>query len=281
MTTISRIIVAIITTLILSSCEDVVDIEVQTTPSKLAIEASLDWEKGTTGNVQTVKLSTSTPYYDTTTNSSATGASVIVTNNGSGAEFVFADQNNGDYITTNFVPVLGQSYTLVVIYDGETYTATETLMPVADIAEIFQSTKEGFDDTVLEINISFDDPENEENFYLVKLKEQGDLLVELFDVEDEFTNGNRIELFYEKEEDEDTNTLEFEPGDVMDIELLGISETYFNYIGILIAQNEDGGPFGTTPVALRGNCVNITDSSNYPYGYFRLTQVVKENFIFE
>lgn len=266
---------------IFTSCTDVIDLEVQTAPTRLTIEASLDWEKGTLGNVQTIKLSTSTPYYDNTTVTAVSGAAVKVTNNTDGSEFVFEDMNNGEYTTSSFVPVIGESYTLQVLYKGETYAATETLMSVVDISELSQSREDGFDDEVMEINIAFMDPQSEENYYLIKLKERGDLLVELFDVEDEFANGNEITLFYEKQEDKDTNTKEFETGDIVDVELLGISKAYYDYIGILISQSEPSGPFGTTPVALRGNCANLTKPDNYAFGYFRLTEVVKKSYTFE
>jgi hypothetical protein len=266
---------------IFTSCTDVIDLEVQTAPTRLTIEASLDWEKGTLGNVQTIKLSISTPYYDNTTVTAVSGAAVKVTNNTDGSEFVFEDMNNGEYTTSSFVPVIGESYTLQVLYKGETYAATETLMSVVDISELSQSREDGFDDEVMEINIAFMDPQSEENYYLIKLKERGDLLVELFDVEDEFANGNEITLFYEKQEDKDTNTKEFETGDIVDVELLGISKAYYDYIGILISQSEPSGPFGTTPVALRGNCANLTKPDNYAFGYFRLTEVVKKSYTFE
>lgn len=274
-------IITLFLAVVFTSCSDVIDVDVQTAPARLTIEASLDWEKGTAGNEQTVKLSTSTPYFDTTTNTRVTEASVIITNNTNSEEFVFIDQNDGTYTTDTFIPIVNQSYRLEIIYNGETYTATETLMPVTDISGLTQSTEDGFNDEALEINISFIDPEEGENFYLIKLKERGNLFVELFDVDDEFTNGNEIKLFYEKEEDEDTNTEEFASGDIVDIELLGISETYYNFIRILIEQSEDSGPFGATPVPLKGNCINVDNPENFAYGYFRLTQVVKATYTFE
>ena len=39
------------------SCNDVIDVDVPTATPRLVIEASLDWEKGTVGNEQTIKLS--------------------------------------------------------------------------------------------------------------------------------------------------------------------------------------------------------------------------------
>lgn len=267
--------------LFLSSCEDVIDVDVQTAPARLTIEASLDWEKGTQGNEQTIKLSTSTPFFDTTTNTAVTGASVVVTNNTSTTQFVFSDQNNGEYTTQDFIPVLNQSYTLEVLYNGETYRATETLMPVTDITELTQSTEDGFDDEVLEVNVIFTDPEDEKNFYLFKFQERGDLLPELEELDDEFVNGNEISWYYEKEEDEDTNTEEFVPGDVVDVELVGISEAYHNYVRILIEQSEGAGLFSTTPVALKGNCINVDNAENYANGYFRISQKVRDTYTFE
>ena len=186
----------------MASCEDVINVDVQTAPSRLVIEASLDWEKGTTGSNQTIKISKSTPYFDTATNTSVTNASVRVVNDDNNAEFIFTHQSNGAYTTTEFIPIINQSYTLEVIHEGETYRANETLRSVVDITEINQSIEDGNEDDELEVNIIFTDPEAEENYYLFKFQRQGDLLPTLEDGDDEFVNGNEITWWYEKEEDE-------------------------------------------------------------------------------
>ena len=269
-------------TLSFASCEDVINVDLQAGPSRLVIEASLDWEKGTTGSNQTIKLSKSTPYFDMTTNTNVTNASVRVVNDDNDVEFIFTHQDHGIYITTGFVPVINQSYTLEVIHEGETYTANETLTSVVDITEINQSKESGFDDEELEVNIIFTDPESEENYYLFKIQRQGDLLPFLGDWDDEFVNGNEITWWFEKEEDEDTDKIEaFMPGDIVDISVFGISEAFSNYIQILIEQSEGAGPFSATPVPLRGNCINPTNPDNYAFGYFRLTQVVKTSYTFQ
>ncbi|MFI1773257.1 DUF4249 domain-containing protein [Thalassobellus citreus] len=268
--------------LVFTSCEDVIDVDVQEAPSRLVIEASLDWEKGTTGNNQTIKLSKSTPYFDANTNVSVTNASVKVTNDDSAQEFVFTHQANGIYTTNQFVPVTNATYTLEVVYEGETYTANETLTTVTDITNITQSVEDGFDDEALEFNVVFTDPVDEENYYLFKVQRQGDLLPELEDVDDEFVNGNEITWWFENEEDEDTDKIEeYKPGDIVDISFFGISEAYHNYIKVLIEQSEGAGLFSTTPVPLKGNCINTTTPDNYAYGYFRVTQVVKTSYTFQ
>lgn len=266
----------------ITSCSDVIDVDVQQGPTRLVIQASLDWEKGTSGNEQSVKLSTSTKFFDTTSNTAVTNASVSVTNDISGEEFIFSNQNNGVYTTTEFIPVMNQSYTLRIVYNGETYTAQETLMPVTDITDLYQDREDGFNDEELELHVEFTDPIEEENFYLFRFQKQGELLPDFEVGNDEFVNGNELDWWYEIDEDEDTEKIDaFAPGDVVTIEMYGISEAYNDYMEILIDQIGGVGLFSATPVSVKGNCVNITNPSNYAHGYFRLTEVNNTSYTFE
>lgn len=265
-----------------ASCTDVVEVEVPEGPIRLIIEASLDWEKGTSGNEQTILLSTSTSFYENLTPAPVSGAVVRVTNNDTGTVFVFEDQNDGRYTTSSFIPILENSYTLDITYAGERYLGTETLFPVSDISSIFQTKEKGEDTEALEVNVSFQDPEGIENYYFLRFQSRNDLLPELFDIKDEFIDGNLATFYYEKVEDTSNNVKEFEPGDMVDIKLLGISNDYYNYLQLLIEQFDGAGdPFSTTPVPLIGNCVNLDNPDNTPYGYFRVTQIVQDTYTFE
>ena len=265
-----------------TSCTDVIDVDVPTAPPRLVIEASIDWQKGTSGNFQRVRLSTSTPFFENLQESPVVGASVKITNDVEGTEFVFQDEEDGNYFTGSFIPKLGQSYTLQVDYDGETYIAKETMIPVVPIDSVFQSTDNGFDKEALEVNVLFTDPANVPNFYLAKFQRRGDLFPTLFDIKDEFTDGNQIKIIYERLDNEDTGEMEFEPGDVLDIDLNGISSQYYDYIRLLIEQSGNSGNlFSTIPADLRGNCINVTNPDNFAYGYFRLTEVDKRVYTFE
>ena len=42
---------------------------------------------------------------------------------------------------------------------------------------------------------------------------------------------------------------------------------------LLASGSEDGAMFPPTPAAVRGNIVNQTNSENFAYGYFRLSEV--------
>ena len=258
----------------LNSCQDVIDIDVPTSDPKLVIDASIDWEKETSGVTQEIFLSTSTSYFENNINSIVTGAQVKITNDLTGSEFVFLDQNNGKYITNEFIPEINSTYTLEIEYNNEIYKATEQMKSVPEIEEITQSSNSIFDLEVIDLNVSFNDPENEQNFYLFEYFEEEDMFPELLDVKDEFFNGNlmTIALFIDAN-DEDGNLI-VEEGDIVHVKFRGISERYYNFIRRLIEQAFAGDPFETTPSQLRGNCVNITNPDNYPFGYFRLSELV-------
>ncbi|RSK41536.1 DUF4249 domain-containing protein [Mangrovimonas spongiae] len=279
----TRYIIAIlILSLSLTSCEDVIDVDVPTAQPRLVIEASLDWEKGTTGNEQTIMLSMSTPYFETDQNTSVTNATVTVTNDDTGDVFSFTNQNDGTYTTTSFMPILNNTYSLEVFHNGETYEATETLMSVSDINDVTQSTEGGFDDELLELNLYFDDPANVENHYLIKYDVEGDMFPYLEARSDEFVDGNEIHDFFEKDDDEDGEETPFEAGDVVNISLYGISEQYYNFMRLLIEQyDSQGDPFSSNAAQVRGNCINPTHPENYAFGYFRVTQVDKQTYTFQ
>ena len=263
---------------IIFSCTEAIDLSVPTESPRLVIEASIGWEKGTLGNNQTIKLSLTTPYYDTAPNPVA-GASVRVENITNGDIFIFEDQQDGRYTTSDFEPIINNTYNLEVIYNNETYTAEETLMPVPEIDRIEQSRELGSDPEELDLTIYFNDPANEVNFYYITFLEGEDLLPTREIMSDEFTNGNEMSLLYE--EDEADAEDEILPGDMVDINLYGISEEYYDFLLRLIEQSDNAGdPFATVPTRLRGNYKNLENPDNYAFGYFRVTELVNEVYTF-
>lgn len=257
----------------LVSCTDVIDVDVQTDTIRLVVEASLDWEKGTTGNEQTITLRTSTPFFDTQS-TDVVGAQVSVTNDVNGEVYLFTDQADGTYTTDTFNPQLDASYTLEIIYDGQTYTANDTMNQVADIIDVFQDTEDGFDDETIELHIVFNDFEAEGDNYFFKYERPQDLLPILESGDDEFINGNEVDWWFEinEDDDEEGEIKPLAPGDVVTISMHSISRPYYNYIDIVIDQLGGVGLFESTPVAIKGNCINTTNPDNYAHGYFRVTQ---------
>ncbi|MFC4722165.1 DUF4249 family protein [Geojedonia litorea] len=254
----------IILSLIFTSCEDVIDLNLNNTEPKLVIDASINWLKGTNGMEQGIKLSLTAPYFDSNVEP-ASGAIVYVTDSSNNQFNFLEDENTGVYKTSDFRPVLNEVYTLFISYNNQNYMAVETLKSVAPIEFVEQKNDGGFSGQEIELKAFYTDPEDEENYYLFEfLNQQNRPTLEVY--KDEFTNGNQIFGFYAEE---DLST-----GDQILIKNYGISKRYYEFMFILLQQNSDegGGPFETQPATVRGNCINITNSENFPLGYFRLSE---------
>ena len=84
----------ILMAVLFNSCEDVVSVDLKTTPPKLVIEASINWQKGTSGNEQEIKLTTTTNYYSNLI-PKVSGATVFVKNS-TNVIFNFIDVFNSE-----------------------------------------------------------------------------------------------------------------------------------------------------------------------------------------
>ena len=260
-------------TIFTSSCEDVIDVNLDKAPPQLVVSASIQWKKGTLGNEQKIKLTTTTGYFDTIV-PKVSGAQVRITNSNNTVFYFYETLPFiGEYSCTNFVPVIDEEYVLTVVLNGQTYTATETLKSVTPITTITQKNDGGFTGEEIEIKSFFNDPASANNYYMIKTKSSISPLPSYDIFDDSFTQGNENFGLYINE---NTKT-----GDKIDITLFGISKRYFEYMRKLtaVAGSASGGPFSTAPASVRGNLVNQTDSKNFAFGYFNLSETDTKNYI--
>lgn len=261
---------AVLIILIFSSCEDVVNVDLDESEPRLVIEASITWIKGSEGNRQQIRISKTSAFYDEEIEGVEDAQISITSENG--IEFDFTHQENGLYLNRNFEPVLNAQYELEVLYNDEIYTASEVLIPVSKIDYVEQSQFGGFSGDEIEVKAYYTDPAETEDYYLFKFRDE-DVSLEFY--EDEFTNGNQIFGYY--------STEDIKSGDEIEIEIQGISKSYYEYLFILRSQvgSNDGGPFETMPATVKGNIINRTNPDNYPFGYFRLSEVDTTTYIVE
>lgn len=260
--------------LCITSCEKVIELDLETAQERLVIQGLLQWEKDTDGAEQTIKLSKTGSFYDSKI-VPAIGAVVSVTKQ-NGTTIMFDETTNGIYSTSSFEPEIGATYTLNITYEGQTFIASNTMLSVVKIDTITQSTEEGFSINDPEINISFTDPAGQNNFYrIVYKRRRGDsTITEATLYDDQFEDGNELTDFFERN---DTKT-----GDRFAIILAGISEEFSTYIDLIEAQEDaDIGPFSVSPVNVKGNCINQTNPENYPYGYFSISEVATATYIYQ
>ena len=256
------------------TCEEPISLDLNTSEPKLVIEASINWIKGTPGNEQEIKLSLTAPYYDLETPPANNAIVTIFDSNNNQYNFI-EDGSTGVYKNNSFTPVLEEEYSLIINYDGEIYSATETLKSVVPIDYVEQKNDGGFSGEETELKAYYTDPANIENFYFFEFRNNFTAIPTLEVYKDEFTDGNQIFGFYTEED--------LTAGHEVTIRNYGISKAFYEYMFILLQQNseEGGGPFETTPATVRGNCINETNSENFPLGYFRLSEVDEIIYIVE
>lgn len=263
-------IIAILTVILFSSCEKVITVDLDTQPPRLVIDAALVWVKGTDGKNQTIKLTTTTGYYQQTI-PKVSNATVYVTNSAN-VRFNFLEEPNtngptGKYTCNNFAPVVGETYTLTVINNGATYEGTEKLIAVNKIEDVEQKNDLGLNKDQYGIKVNFRDPANQNNFYLFSFETVTRKFPDYEVFDDQFFQGK---LGFGVFSDAESKT-----GDNIKVKFRGVSERYFNYMKIIIATADGGadGPFAPVPSSnIRGNMINKTNNSNYCLGYFSLSE---------
>jgi hypothetical protein len=268
---ITKYIALIVTTLFFISCEEVIDVDLNTAPPRLVIDAAINWQKGTTGADQKIILSTTTGFYSNVI-PKVSGATVSVKSNAN-LNYVFTEvPNTGEYKCATFKPILGETYTLTVIYKGETYTATDTMQGVSPIESVTQKSNGGFSSKDYEIEVTYKDP-LAKNFYMAKFFPDIYKVPSYSIIKDEFTNGNLKKWLF--------SDPDLKVGSVIAITHYGISEPYYSYMNkiISISSTSGGGsPFQTPPATVRGNIINQKNIDNYALGFFSLSEIDVRNY---
>lgn len=245
----------------LSSCEEVVEVDLEQSAERLVINANIFHIKGIPSSFQIITLSLTAPFFDNEV-PPATGAIVIVRDD-HGNIFPFEEEEPGLYQNEDFTPLPDIDYFLEINYREEVYSATETFIPVVDLEYVEQNNEGGFFGEDIELQAFYTDPPERGNYYYFRFLHD-ELSLQIYD--DEFINGNQTFAFYSNED--------LQRGDIVTFEIQGISRRFYEYMFILRSQaGSGGGPFQTQPTTVRGNVINTTNPENFPFGYFRLSEV--------
>lgn len=264
-----NILFILVSFLLFTNCEDVVDVEVPNGEPRLVIDASLEFFTNETGAIElgenTIRLTMSAPFFNEEV-TPVSDASIVITDVTNDFEIIryWESFEPGVYTPSSYTVSgydLDSDYELTIIHDGETYKATTKIIPTVPIDGLEQGDGTLFDGDETEVIVTFTDDGMRDDFYLF------DFDFSLFLAsEDRFYQGTQFNFsyFYENMVD----------GKNIVIKILGIDEQYYNYINLLIEQSgqDGGGPFQAPPATLKGNIVNITNPDNYPLGYFNLSE---------
>jgi hypothetical protein len=275
-----NIFVLIIATLLLTSCEDVVQIDLNKTTPRINIDA---WLTNKTGE-QVIKITQTVAYSDTTPAPGIAGAIITVTDN-EGKVYAFTDNGNGKYIWkpagNEVFGKIGNTYTLDVKLNGLAYQSVSKMNPVPAIDSIsteFRKEQLGSDDGYWAV-LNANDLPGIGNCYWIKTYKNGKYLSKPGEINiayDAAFKNSKVDnqpFIVPIAEGINPSTTDRKPpyalNDKIHVEVWSITEEAYDYISQAQTEMTNGGLFATIPSNVTSNIKVINDNgAKKPVGFF-------------
>jgi hypothetical protein len=261
------IIAAILSLLILTACEDVIEIDLDNIEPILVIEAVITDQT----IQQTVKLSKTGNYFEPGIYPAISSANVILSDNLGKSENL-SEVNPGIYQTTHLLGTAGVVYNLSVEVEDMEYTAVSEMPVRVNIetlsTEFFEATPR-FDEGYFVI-CHFTDPAGTSNYYRFKTYENGVLLNSSSDFilrDDKIFDGNTVQI--------PLAIKTFQINDTVTVELLSLNRDTYDYYNTLIEGSS--GPDGMMSSSTPAN--PVSNISNGAMGYFGVYTISSKTII--
>lgn len=214
--------------LIFTSCEKVIDLDLNGAEKKYVIEAVVTDRAGTAR-----VFITQTKDFDEDNNfPGVTGAQVTITETGGPAPVIatLTETSDGVYEAPLFAGQSGRTYALSVIVAGQTFTA-ECIMPVkSNLDTIYVTDEILFAEQRKIVNAVYTDPVGLGNSWRFVQYVNGRKEDQIMIRNDEYSDGRRIinKLFYFSDEEDDDDD-EIESGDEILIDMQCIDPALYKY----------------------------------------------------
>lgn len=213
--------------LVFSSCEKVIDIDLNDTEQKVVIEGSI--LRGDT--LQRVRI-TKTQNFDESTAPPTVDNAVVTVVDNLGNAATFTSVGNGWYELTAYPGVEGRTYTLTAVVDGTTYSGSSTMPVYQPIDSLYVEFYPFGVDTIISLVPAHFDQQGISNYYQFHVYTNGIRDKGVYLQNDQFTDGNLTvdPLFISELELEDT----------VRVDLFCIDKpvyTYFNQLGVNLSSS--------------------------------------------
>lgn len=283
-----------------TSCEDVVDVDLDSEPPRLVVDALIRVDTSQELTEATIRVTLTSSFFGEIQPAEIESMQIQNEENGSFVPYEPVPGEPGLYrpfpttvspvvdnkIITSFLTNPNPVYIFSVVFQDELYLARTSFVPTSPIDSITQGEDTLFDENDTEVIISFTDTQDREDFYVFDF-DFGEFLT----VEDTFFPGQDFEFsyFYDGED------VPLETGQEITISILGADEPFYDYMEQLVTQSDltDGGPFQVPVSTVRGNILNAEGIDNidvfdnvgrpdsFALGYFAIVQEFKNTLIIE
>lgn len=274
----TRLLMVLFSFLGLTSCQDVIDLDLPSTDPQLVVEGWLTDEPVE----QQVRLSLSAPYFENAELPGLSGALVVLFDEQNPVDtFLEADETAGLY-TSSFRLQAGGVYSIYILSpDGREYQSVPQLLePVPPIDSIYAEFREEgpFEDEGYYVFIDTREPSGVGDHYRWRQYINGNFQNDPFDLNyasDEFVDGNPIIGF-------EVATQAAQVGDRVRIDQMTISREAFDFL--VQVQNQTafvGSLFDTPPAPIPGNIRNLNDPEDDPLGFLGISGLTFAELVIE
>lgn len=223
------------TLFLLFSCEEVIDIELNTANAVIVAEGAIENK-----SPAWIQLNYTSDYFTTEASKKITDAQVILSDDAGNSETLL-HTGNGLYKGSEMVGTQQQNYTLTVQISDKTYTATSYIHPISEVTAVQieeNNMQRPGHEASYKATITFNDQVGVNNHYLLKFTVNDELITESYTLVDD--------SFYP-----DNGSIEFSPmrlnlelNDKVSVQLYAIDKTTYVYYTQL--NDQSGNPMGSS-----------------------------------
>jgi hypothetical protein len=222
---ISLLLAASVIIALFSSCQKVIDVNIENAEPKYVVEAIVTDNPGESK----VLLSSTKNVSEDNNFPGISGAVVTITDN-AGTVTMFTETTAGKYESSDFTGVVGKTYSLQVKVDGETFTGSSTMPQKINLDTLFISNEILFGETRKLANIAYQDPAGKGQAYRYVQYINGKKSEPIFVNNDDYSDGKYVEtkLWYLVDDDENKDE-EIKTGDTVMIDMLCVDPAVYKY----------------------------------------------------
>ncbi|RXK87289.1 DUF4249 domain-containing protein [Filimonas effusa] len=207
-----------------TSCERVIDINLNSADKKYVIEGNVTEGYGTT----TVLISQTKDFDEDNDFSGIEGATVTISDN-NGTPVTLLPDGPGVYTTRNIMGQVGHTYSLKVVIGSQEITARSTMPRQVQLEKLTVTEEMLFGELRKYANVSFSDPVGKGNCYRFIQYVNNRKEKTYFVYDDDLTDGKSLDrrlLFFNDNDDEDRN---IKSGDMLKVVMQCIDYPMYKY----------------------------------------------------
>lgn len=171
----------------LSSCEEVIELELNNPPEKYVIEASLNNQEGGVS-----VLISKTKTYNSSNDFEGVANATVEIENQFGSVTRLVEMPKGVYRHATLKGIPTQTYKLKITVGGETFTSTSTMPAIVPLEDVYPYELKLFDGPRLFTHVKYTDPIGVKNYYRFMEYKNGVYTKSIMVSNDEFTDGRTV-----------------------------------------------------------------------------------------